>query len=233
MHSSTTWSVTDLPHSGGPRVTKAFRYFEIGSLRPWVLPANTWNWCTTNKRLHPSLTTVAYVTSWKTPFWWHYSYTNQKWPRIYSVYRNHNPVLSSFKSNTTGATYGAGTAYPSRAHKFIHESQVDSRVWTWRRLREGYARCSIQHIHLWGGGIVMTFITSNYQTMLHVLSERVNAHNYRDTLLETILQQLLQSHLDVHVFQYVYHNQSFTGYINVMGWPSLSLDCNFFGYLLD
>jgi len=48
-----------------------------------------------------------------------------KWPRICSVCRNHNPVSSSFitfhrvcnVSNTTGATSGVGTAYPSTANE--------------------------------------------------------------------------------------------------------------------
>jgi hypothetical protein len=45
---------------------------------------------------------------------------------IFSVCRNRNPVLSSFmtyhrvhsKSNSTDATYGAGTAHPSGAPEF-------------------------------------------------------------------------------------------------------------------
>ena len=49
-----------------------------------------------------------------------------KWPCICSICCNHNPVLSSFmtyhwvcnKSNTTCATCGAGTLYPSRAQRF-------------------------------------------------------------------------------------------------------------------
>jgi hypothetical protein len=49
-----------------------------------------------------------------------------KWPRICSTYRKHFPVLSSImtyhrvcnKINTTGATSGAGTAYPSGAPEF-------------------------------------------------------------------------------------------------------------------
>ena len=49
-----------------------------------------------------------------------------KWPRICPVFRNHNPVLSLFikyhrvcnKSNTTGATCGAGIAYFSGAPEF-------------------------------------------------------------------------------------------------------------------
>jgi len=49
------------------------------------------------------------------------------WPRICYVCRSHNPVLSSFmnyhrvcnKSNTTGATSGAGTAYPFGTPEFI------------------------------------------------------------------------------------------------------------------
>ena len=44
-----------------------------------------------------------------------------KWPEICSLCRNHNPVLSSFitdhqifnKSDTTSATSGAGSVYPS------------------------------------------------------------------------------------------------------------------------
>ena len=53
-----------------------------------------------------------------TEYLWH------KWPRRCSVCRNHNPVPSSFmtyhfrnKSNTTGATCGARTEYPSGARK--------------------------------------------------------------------------------------------------------------------
>ena len=48
-----------------------------------------------------------------------------KWPRICYICRNHNPVISSFmsyysicnKSNTTDASSGAGTAFPSGAPK--------------------------------------------------------------------------------------------------------------------
>ena len=54
-------------------------------------------------------------------------YCYHKWPRICSVCRNRNPGFSSFmtyhrvcyKSKTTGAGRGTGTAYPSGAHKFI------------------------------------------------------------------------------------------------------------------
>ena len=50
-------------------------------------------------------------------------YLCHKWSLMYSVCRNHNPVLSSFvayhrvynRSKTTGATCEAGTSYPSRA----------------------------------------------------------------------------------------------------------------------
>ena len=53
-------------------------------------------------------------------------YLCHKLPRIYSICRNHNPVLSLFMtyhrvynmSNTTCATSGAGTVYPSRAPEF-------------------------------------------------------------------------------------------------------------------
>ena len=53
-------------------------------------------------------------------------YLCPKWPRVCSVCRKHNPVHSSFmtynqvcnKSNTTGVKCGAGTEYPSWAHKF-------------------------------------------------------------------------------------------------------------------
>ena len=49
-----------------------------------------------------------------------------KWPCICSICCNHSPVLFSFmtyhwvcsKSNTTCATCGAGTLYPSRAQRF-------------------------------------------------------------------------------------------------------------------
>jgi len=46
-----------------------------------------------------------------------------KWPRICSTCRKHFPVLSSSMTyhlvcNTTGATSGAGTAYPSGAPEF-------------------------------------------------------------------------------------------------------------------
>jgi hypothetical protein len=53
-------------------------------------------------------------------------YLCHKWPRICSICRKHFPVLSSFTTyyrvcnyiNTTGATSGAGTAYPSGASDF-------------------------------------------------------------------------------------------------------------------
>ena len=53
-------------------------------------------------------------------------YLCHKWPRIYSTCRKHFPFLSSFmtyhrvcnKINTTGATSGAVTAYPSGAPEF-------------------------------------------------------------------------------------------------------------------
>ena len=53
-------------------------------------------------------------------------YLCHKWPQICPVCRNHNLELSSFmtynrlcnKSNTMGATCGAGTAYPSGAPEF-------------------------------------------------------------------------------------------------------------------
>ena len=53
-------------------------------------------------------------------------YPCHKRPRICSVCRNHNPVLSSIityhlvcnKNNTTGATTGKGTVYPSGAPEF-------------------------------------------------------------------------------------------------------------------
>jgi hypothetical protein len=53
-------------------------------------------------------------------------YLCDKWPWICSVCHNNNLVLSSYmtyhricnNSNMTGATSGAGTAYPSRALKF-------------------------------------------------------------------------------------------------------------------
>ena len=53
-------------------------------------------------------------------------YPCHKWPRIWSFCRNYNPVLSLFiayywacnKSNTTGATSRAGTAYSSGVHEF-------------------------------------------------------------------------------------------------------------------
>jgi hypothetical protein len=49
-----------------------------------------------------------------------------KWPQICSTCHKHFPVLSSFTTycrvfgwiNTTGATNGAGTAYPSEAPEF-------------------------------------------------------------------------------------------------------------------
>ena len=54
-------------------------------------------------------------------------YLCHKWPRICSVCRNHNSVLSWFmtyhkvchKSTTMGATFRAATAYPSAAPEFI------------------------------------------------------------------------------------------------------------------
>ena len=53
-------------------------------------------------------------------------YLCHKWPRICSVCRKHFPVLSSYMIyhrvcnyiNTTGATSGAGTAYPSGTPEF-------------------------------------------------------------------------------------------------------------------
>ena len=53
-------------------------------------------------------------------------YLCHKWPHICSVFRNHNPVISSFttyhracnKSNMTGATCGVGTMYPSGPPEF-------------------------------------------------------------------------------------------------------------------
>ena len=53
-------------------------------------------------------------------------YLCHKWPRICSVCRNHNSVLSLFLTyhwfcsnrNTTGVLCGAGTAYPSTAPEF-------------------------------------------------------------------------------------------------------------------
>ena len=53
-------------------------------------------------------------------------YLFQKWPHICCVCHSHNPVLSSYmiyhrvlwRSNTTGATYGVGTVYPSGKHEF-------------------------------------------------------------------------------------------------------------------
>ena len=53
-------------------------------------------------------------------------YLWHKWSRICSAFRNQNLVLSSLityhcicnMSNTTGATCGAGTSYPSGAHEF-------------------------------------------------------------------------------------------------------------------
>ena len=58
-------------------------------------------------------------------------------PRIFFVYRNHNPVLISFmtyhrvcsKSNTTGATYGAGTDYRPGAPEFTPGFQWNT-CWT-------------------------------------------------------------------------------------------------------
>ena len=55
-------------------------------------------------------------------------YPCHKWPLICSTCRKHFSVLSSFmiyhrvcnKSNTTGATIGAGTAYPPWIHRLIH-----------------------------------------------------------------------------------------------------------------
>ena len=56
-------------------------------------------------------------------------YCCHKWPRICSVGRNRNPRFSSFmtyhrvcyKSNTTGADRGTGTAYPSGAPEFTSD----------------------------------------------------------------------------------------------------------------
>ena len=57
-----------------------------------------------------------------------------KWPRICSTCRKHFPVLSLIHDlspalqliNTTGATSGAGTAYPSGAHEFTPSFQWGS-----------------------------------------------------------------------------------------------------------
>jgi hypothetical protein len=54
-------------------------------------------------------------------------YLCHKWPRKCSIWRIHHPEISSFvtyhrfcnKSSTTGATFGAGTAYPSGVPEFI------------------------------------------------------------------------------------------------------------------
>jgi len=82
-------------------VLLSFFVWQLWSLRVWrSLP---WTWLT---------------VSW---------YLYHKWPRICSVRRNHNPVLTSSmtyhyrvsnKSNTTSVTSGAGTAYPSGAPEF-------------------------------------------------------------------------------------------------------------------
>jgi hypothetical protein len=55
-------------------------------------------------------------------------YLFHKWPRICSVCRNHYSILSSVmtyhpvydKDNTTGATCGAGTPYPSGTPEYTH-----------------------------------------------------------------------------------------------------------------
>jgi hypothetical protein len=67
---------------------------------------------------------------------------NVEEPRICSVCRNQNPVLSAFMtyhwvykmSNTTGATSGAGTAYHFGAPAFSHPSPVLSGVRATRSL---------------------------------------------------------------------------------------------------
>ena len=69
-------------------------------------------------------------------------YLFHKWPRICSVCRNHNPVLSSFmtyqqvcyKSKTTRATCDAGTTHSSRT------SQVFSGV---RVARSFFGHCVV------------------------------------------------------------------------------------------
>jgi hypothetical protein len=63
-------------------------------------------------------------------------YLCHKWPQICSACCNHNPILSSFmtyhrvcdKSNMTGATYGAWTAYPSCAPDHEFTPQVFSGI---------------------------------------------------------------------------------------------------------
>ena len=83
----------------------------------------------TRKLLNQWLLVVKLKLSLRKFYGHHYNLVNRygvsvhKWPRICSVCRNHNPVLSSFvayhrvynRSKTTGATCEAGTSYPSRA----------------------------------------------------------------------------------------------------------------------
>ena len=86
----------------------------------------------TRKLLNQWLLVVKLKLSLRKFYGHHYNLVNRygvsvhKWPRICSVCRNHNPVLSSLrtyhkfcnKSNTTGGTCWAGTAYPSRRPEF-------------------------------------------------------------------------------------------------------------------
>jgi len=76
-------------------------------------------------------------------------YLCHKWPRIYSVCRNNNPVLSSFmtyhrvcdKIYTMGTTCGVGIAYPSGASEFapcLHLSYWCSCCWC----------CQITRVHV-------------------------------------------------------------------------------------
>jgi len=75
--------------------------------------------------VHPHFVELSfhrYLMTWLTAK----EYRCHEWSLICFVCRNHNPVFFSFmtchhvcnKSNTTGATCGTGTAYPSAAPKF-------------------------------------------------------------------------------------------------------------------
>jgi len=77
---------------------------------------NNWraNWLTWS---HPFASLKVATMTWLTAM----EYMCYKWPRICSVCRNHDPILSSFttnhriysSSNKTGATCGTGTVYTS------------------------------------------------------------------------------------------------------------------------
>jgi hypothetical protein len=83
-------------------------------------------------------------------------YLCHKWPRIYSVCRNNQPVLSSFmtyhwvfnNSNTTGATNGTGTTYPSGAHEFTSGLDTEQQKQSSSPLHEKTIRATQQRTYI-------------------------------------------------------------------------------------